>query len=89
MRHRFSTIDRGVDVNLQRMALSGFCASLIGIGLSRFAYTPLVPELIRAHWFNPSQAAYLGAANLAGYLAGALLARPVTSWYPARRRSGR
>jgi predicted MFS family arabinose efflux permease len=62
-----------------RMALSGLCASLIGIGLSRFAYTPLLPALIAEHWFAPSQAAYLGAANLAGYLAGALLGQPLTS----------
>jgi predicted MFS family arabinose efflux permease len=55
-----------------RMQLSGLCAILVGIGLSRFAYTPLLPELIAAHWFAPSEAAYLGAANLAGYLAGAL-----------------
>src|SRR5262249_30031516 len=57
--------------NAWRMQLSGLCAILVGIGLSRFAYTPLLPELIDAHWFAPSQAAYLGAANLAGYLAGA------------------
>jgi predicted MFS family arabinose efflux permease len=46
----------------------------VGIGLARFAYTPLLPALIGAGWFAPSAAAYLGAANLAGYLAGALLA---------------
>lgn len=60
-------------------ALAGLCASLVGIGLARFAYTPLVPALIAAGWFTPGQAAYLGAANLAGYLAGALLARPMTA----------
>jgi predicted MFS family arabinose efflux permease len=60
-----------------RMALSGLCASLVGIGLSRFAYTPLLPQLIAAHWFAPAQAAYIGAANLAGYLVGALLAQPL------------
>lgn len=70
--------DRGVSAGVWRMALSGLCASLVGIGISRFAYTPLLPELIAAHWFEPSQAAYLGAANLAGYLAGALSAKPVT-----------
>jgi predicted MFS family arabinose efflux permease len=61
------------------MTLSGLCASLIGIGLARFAYTPLLPELIAAHWFAPSQAAYLGAANLVGYLAGALLAQTIAA----------
>jgi predicted MFS family arabinose efflux permease len=54
--------------------LAALCASLVGIGLARFAYTPLLPALIGAGWFTPSAAAYLGAANLAGYLAGALLA---------------
>lgn len=62
-----------------RAVLSAFCASLIGIGLARFAYTPLLPVLVGAHWFEPSAAAYLGAANLAGYLAGALLGRPVAA----------
>jgi predicted MFS family arabinose efflux permease len=52
---------------------------LIGIGLARFAYTPLLPAIIAGHWFEPSSAAYLGAANLAGYLAGALLGRPISA----------
>jgi predicted MFS family arabinose efflux permease len=63
-----------------RPALSGLCACLIGIGLARFAYTPLIPALIEAEWFTASQAFYLGAANLAGYLAGALLAAPMEAW---------
>src|SRR4029079_4462077 len=57
-----------------RSTTSALCASLVGIGLARFAYTPLLPALIGAGWFTPSAAAYLGAANLAGYLGGALLA---------------
>ena len=67
------------DTALWRTTLSGVCANLVGIGLARFAYTPLIPALILAGWFSPAQAAYLGAANLAGYLAGALLARPLAS----------
>ena len=63
-----------------RPAVSGLCAVLIGIGLSRFAYTPLIPALIGEGWFDPADAAYLGAANLAGYLAGAL-----SSQWMARR----
>ncbi len=62
-----------------RATLAGLCATLVGIGLARFAYTPLIPALIEAEWFSPSQAAYLGAANLAGYLAGALAARPLAA----------
>jgi predicted MFS family arabinose efflux permease len=55
---------------------SGLCASLIGIGLARFAYTPLLPVLIQEHWFSASAVVYLGAANLVGYLIGAMLGRP-------------
>lgn len=51
---------------------AGFSASLVGIGLARFAYTPLLPAIIDAGWFDASKATYLGAANLAGYLIGAL-----------------
>jgi predicted MFS family arabinose efflux permease len=65
----------GGAVGAWRAIVAGLCASLVGIGLARFAYTPLIPALIAAGWFAPAAAAYLGAANLAGYLAGALLAR--------------
>ncbi|SAK69820.1 Major Facilitator Superfamily protein [Caballeronia fortuita] len=57
--------------------LAGFCASLVAIGLARFAYTPLIPPLIEAHWFTSSQAVTLGAANFAGYFAGALFGRAI------------
>jgi len=63
-------------------ALAGFSAVLVGNGLGRFAYTPLLPALISDHWFSPSAAAYLGAANLAGYLAGALLGYATTRYVP-------
>ena len=59
--------------------MAGLCASLVGLGLARFAYTPLIPALIAAKWFSPAEAVYLGAANLAGYLAGALIARELGS----------
>jgi len=67
-----------------RAITAGASASFVGIGLARFAYTPLLPSLIDAHWFTSSAVVYLGAANLAGYLIGALLARPI-----ARRISDR
>jgi MFS family permease len=61
-----------------RFATAGLCASLVGLGLARFAYTPLIPALIVAKC-SPSDVVYLGAANLAGYLTGALLARPTAA----------
>jgi len=57
-----------------RAIVAGFCAALVGLGLARFAYTPLLPAIIADHWFSASDAAYLGAANLAGYVGGALSA---------------
>jgi MFS family permease len=57
--------------------LAGLCASLVSIGLARFAYTPLIPALIQAQWFSANDVVYLGAANLIGYLIGALLGRPM------------
>ena len=65
----------GREGSMWRPVAAGLCAVLIGIGLGRFAYTPLIPALIGEGWFEPSDAAYLGAANLAGYLAGAVSAR--------------
>ena len=59
--------------------LSGLCGSFVAIGLARFAYTPLIPALIEAHWFSAADAVTLGAANFAGYLAGALLGRPLAA----------
>ena len=63
---------------------AGLCASLVSIGLARFAYTPLIPSLIQAHWFSTSDVVYLGAANLVGYLIGALVGHPL-----ARRTSNK
>ncbi|HYE53138.1 MAG TPA: YbfB/YjiJ family MFS transporter [Azospirillaceae bacterium] len=65
-----------------RATLAAACASLVGIGLARFAYTPLIPALVAAGWMSPSDAAYAGAANLAGYLAGALAAPRLAARLP-------
>ncbi len=65
-------------------ALAGAAGTLVGIGLARFAYTPLIPAVIAAGWFSPAQAGYLGAINLVGYLIGAIGARAA-----ARRSSTR
>ncbi|WP_018718819.1 YbfB/YjiJ family MFS transporter [Arhodomonas aquaeolei] len=59
--------------------LAGAAATFTGIGLARFAYTPLIPAMVDAGWFSAAQAAYLGAANLLGYLIGALTADRLAS----------
>lgn len=65
--------------------LLGIASTLAGIGLSRFAYTPLLPALVEQGWFTASQAAYLGAANLLGYFIGALSGHALSERFPARR----
>ncbi len=65
-----------------RVVTAATAALLVGIGIARFAYAPLLPAVIGQGWFAPGAAAYLGAANLLGYLAGALAARE------AARRAG-
>lgn len=64
--------------------LTGILATLAGIGLARFAYTPLLPAVIEQGWFSSSQAVYLGAANLLGYLLGALMAHRLSERFAPR-----
>jgi predicted MFS family arabinose efflux permease len=71
-------------IPLWRATLSAAAATLVGIGLARFAYTPLLPAIIDARWFSAAQAAYLGAANLAGYLLGVWAAGRLARLAPAR-----
>ncbi len=63
---------------------AGLCGSLVGIGLARFAYTPLIPLLIEAHWFTAANTVTLGVANFAGYLAGAVLGRGIAKVFGNR-----
>jgi predicted MFS family arabinose efflux permease len=55
-------------------AIAGLCTTLAGLGIGRFAYVPLLPLMIDARWASPSGAAQIAAANLIGYLLGALAA---------------
>ncbi|HEX7927208.1 MAG TPA: YbfB/YjiJ family MFS transporter [bacterium] len=63
-----------------RLTYAAMAANLAGTGLGRFAYTPLIPALIAAQWLTPGQAGLAAAANLPGYLAGAVLAQRMTVW---------
>lgn len=67
------------------LVICGVSATLVGIGLGRFAYSALLPEIIHAGWFSDVQGAYLGAANLSGYLIGALLAPVLAAAWGAAR----
>lgn len=75
--HTSTALPERPDTSVWLAIFAGLCASLVSIGLARFAYTPLIPSLIQAQWFSAHDVVYLGAANLVGYLIGALLGRPM------------
>jgi MFS family permease len=55
-------------------AWPGACATFVAVGIGRFSYTPLIPFLVSQGVLADTEAAYLGATNLLGYLVGACLA---------------
>jgi predicted MFS family arabinose efflux permease len=56
------------------IVVAGACGTLLGVGLQRFAYAPLVPAMLGAGWLTASEAGLLGAANFVGYVIGGLIA---------------
>ncbi len=64
-------------MNIWRAAFAASSAGLVCIAMARLAYTPMIPALIDQHWFSASAIYYFGAANLAGYLVGAVASRRV------------
>jgi predicted MFS family arabinose efflux permease len=68
-----------------RLSIAGSATLLVGMGIGRFSYTPLIPALIEGGALSASQAGYVGAFNLAGYLVGALAALRIrTRWGETR-----
>ena len=53
---------------------AGFVALAVAMGISRFAFTPVLPLMIQAGSADVASGGWLAAANYAGYLAGALSA---------------
>ncbi|WP_289018057.1 YbfB/YjiJ family MFS transporter [uncultured Ornithinimicrobium sp.] len=58
------------------VALALSSGPLVSLGLARFAYALLLPEMSAELGWTWSQAGALNTANAAGYLAGALVAAP-------------
>jgi MFS family permease len=63
---------------------SGIVALAAAMGIGRFAFTPLLPLMLRDGTLSPATGAEWAAANYGGYLAGALTA----SWFSANPRRG-
>jgi MFS family permease len=59
---------------LRPVVLAGLLSLAAAMGIGRFAFTPLLPLLLREGGLDLALAGWLAAANYAGYLAGALTA---------------
>jgi len=59
--------------------LGGICALVLTIGLARFAYTPLLPQMQAQAGLGVADGGLLAAINYAGYMSGALLAAWIES----------
>ena len=56
-----------------RVALAGLAALAVAMGVGRFAFTPIMPMMLRDGGVDLQQASWLASSNYFGYLVGALL----------------
>ena len=59
------------------VAAAGALSLAVAMGIGRFAFTPMLPLMIRQAQLDVAAGGWLAAANYAGYLAGALTAARV------------
>ncbi len=60
--------------SLLPILLAGLLALAVAMGIGRFAFTPIMPMMMRDSGLDIGAGGWLAAANYLGYLAGALLA---------------
>ena len=69
---------------LRSIVLIGLTALAVAMGIGRFAFTPLMPLMLRDATLDAATGAEWAAANYVGYLAGALSA----AWFSQQPRRG-
>src|SRR5262245_22271265 len=84
--------DLDIPARLPTLSVTAVCAIAatalaVAMGISRFAFTPLLPLMARDGALPPSAGAWLAAANYLGYLAGALIAGRLGLSAPALMRA--
>jgi len=62
-----------------QVLLGGICGLVLTIGLARFAYTPLLPQMHAQAGLGVADGGLLASINYAGYMSGALLAAWIES----------
>ncbi|MBW8844053.1 MAG: YbfB/YjiJ family MFS transporter [Burkholderiales bacterium] len=72
-------IERESRLQAWQVLLGGICALVLTIGLARFAYTPLLPQMHTQAGLGVADGGMLAAINYAGYMSGALLAAWIES----------
>ena len=60
-----------------RIAFAGLLSLAVAMGIGRFAFTPLLPLMVRDGQLDVAGGGWVAAANYAGYLVGALTAARV------------
>lgn len=58
----------------RQIMIGGILVLIIAMGIGRFAFTPIVPQMMEQGFFGEKEAGALASANYLGYLAGSLTA---------------